>query len=289
MNKKLPRKAARAATLTELLTALAVIAVLAAILIPVSGRARMMANRAASASNLRQWGVAAALYRVDNRMRMPVEGRATGKSGSLDRADYAWWAEVGQPHNERAWFNVLPPYAGERPLADILPGGSAAGKDAFMREFRQSLFYSPGTTLRESVADMVPMCYFMNSQLYNDYTAVWHGTTESELRVRGVLYATLEQAGRASAVPFMAEARTENTELVSGSQSGGTDVFRARGQSGHVGSRYGQTTNILFCDGSVRNFRSAYVLAPSPAGSGLSGRDKPDIVWRPFNYAPPLE
>lgn len=288
MNGKLSQKSTRAATLMELLTVLAVIAVLAAILIPVSGRVRMMANRAASASNLRQWGVAAALYRVDNRMRMPVEGTATGKSGSLSRNDYAWWSDVGAPVNAKAWFNVLPPYAGEKPLADILPGGSSAGKDAFMREFRQSLFYSPGTTLRESVADMVPMCYFMNSQLYNDYTAVWHGTTESELRVRGVLYSTLEQAGKASAIPFMAEARTENTELV-GSQSGGTDVFRARGQSGHVGSRYGQTTNIVFCDGSVRNFKTAYILAPSPAGSGLNGRDKPEIFWRPFNYAPPLE
>lgn len=100
--------------------------VLAAILIPIVAKARMLAHRAASAGNLRQWGVAAALYRADNRMRMPVEGKSLGQSGSLDRADYAWWSDVGSAVNAKAWFTVLPPYAGGRPLADLLPGESAA-------------------------------------------------------------------------------------------------------------------------------------------------------------------
>lgn len=130
---------------------------------------------------------------------------------------------------------------------------------------------------------MVPMCYFINSQLYNSDAAAVHGQSAAQLRARGVKMLILSQARSPSAVPLMAEARTENTEL-DGSQSGGTDVFRARGQSGHVGSRYGKTTNVLFADGSVRNFQTSYILAPSPAGSGLNSKDKPDLVWRPFYY-----
>lgn len=278
----------RGLTLIELLTVLAVVAILAAILIPTVGRVRMMGNRAASASNLRQWGTAIGLYQADHRGHLPVEGGGSGKSGSLDRADYAWWSDVGAAFNEKAWFNVLPPYASARPLKDLLPGSSAAEKDAFFRNFRQSLFYSPGSTLREAgsgtTAGMVPMCYFINSQLYNSEAAAVHGQSAAQLRARGVKMLILSQARSPSAVPLMAEARTENTELAAGQKEDAKDVFRARGQARHVGSRYGKTTNVLFADGSVRNFQTSYILAKGPAGSGLRDEDKPDLVWRPFLY-----
>jgi prepilin-type N-terminal cleavage/methylation domain-containing protein len=61
----------RAFTLIELLTVIAVIGVLAGILVPVVGRARLSAQTAASTSNLRQLAVATHAYISENRGLVP--------------------------------------------------------------------------------------------------------------------------------------------------------------------------------------------------------------------------
>jgi prepilin-type N-terminal cleavage/methylation domain-containing protein/prepilin-type processing-associated H-X9-DG protein len=61
-------------TLIELLTVIAIIGILAAILIPVVGRARESARGARCISNLRQVGVAIYAYADDNRGSLPPTG-----------------------------------------------------------------------------------------------------------------------------------------------------------------------------------------------------------------------
>lgn len=58
-------------TLTELLTVIAIIGILAAILIPLIGRARESAARTKCMSNLRQIGIAIKLYSSDNKGFFP--------------------------------------------------------------------------------------------------------------------------------------------------------------------------------------------------------------------------
>jgi prepilin-type N-terminal cleavage/methylation domain-containing protein/prepilin-type processing-associated H-X9-DG protein len=59
-------------TLIELLTVIAIIGVLAAILIPTVGRARRAAHQATSSSNLRQLGIAFRLYAEEHRGNFPA-------------------------------------------------------------------------------------------------------------------------------------------------------------------------------------------------------------------------
>src|SRR5690606_23791987 len=65
------RVSPRAFTLIELLTVIAIIGVLAAIVISTLGQVRRSADRTRCSSNLRQIGLAVQLYTQDHRDRLP--------------------------------------------------------------------------------------------------------------------------------------------------------------------------------------------------------------------------
>ena len=69
--KSYPSTRRNAFTLIELLTVIAIIAVLSAIVIPAIGQARANARASVGASNLRQIGVAVKLYSSENNGRLP--------------------------------------------------------------------------------------------------------------------------------------------------------------------------------------------------------------------------
>ncbi|AHF92330.1 N-terminal cleavage protein [Opitutaceae bacterium TAV5] len=66
----------RAFTLVELLTVIAIIGILAAIIIPVVGKVRQTAQAAVCASNFRQIGIGMVLYAQDNKDNLPVHSDA---------------------------------------------------------------------------------------------------------------------------------------------------------------------------------------------------------------------
>ncbi|MDQ8194690.1 type II secretion system protein [Coraliomargarita sp. SDUM461004] len=130
----------RGFTLVELLMVIAVIAVLAAILIPVITRVREKSHEVECRNNLRQIGVALNLYVQDHNQRFP--GPLTGaqptsyKLGVTNAMVYHLTEYLGlpEPTEEKQYAEVFacPAYLAEKPIEEdprsyVIPTGSETG------------------------------------------------------------------------------------------------------------------------------------------------------------------
>ena len=97
-------------TLVEILVVLAIVALLAAMLIPVFLRVRDSARTTTCASNLRQIGVAITLYAVDNNQRLPLIAHRDGLT----------WVDVVCPYVKSTGVFVCP----SAEHGEYVPGGS---------------------------------------------------------------------------------------------------------------------------------------------------------------------
>jgi prepilin-type N-terminal cleavage/methylation domain-containing protein/prepilin-type processing-associated H-X9-DG protein len=135
---KSPRTVRLAAfTLTELLTVIAIIGVLAAILIPVLGKVRQTSRQSVCASNLRQIGTALLAYTGEHKNWLPggYEKVGTWNLFGLQRtAGPRGWIEGGRPTQDLAaqlypyLQRSLPATGNELPRNRVFlcPGNSAA-------------------------------------------------------------------------------------------------------------------------------------------------------------------
>lgn len=86
----------RAFTLIELLTVIAIIGILAALIIPTVGRVRESARSAQCVSNLRQIGMAVKLYVEDNKGRLPASNRDKLPTESGTGTTVSWAKELSR-------------------------------------------------------------------------------------------------------------------------------------------------------------------------------------------------
>src|SRR5580658_6743728 len=104
----------QAFTLIELLIVIAIIAILAAILMPVLSAAKARADQIYCLNNMRQWALAFHMYCDDNSNFVPEEGdtaaainyTAAGAPGTTDNYDLAW-------------YNIIPPEISQPPLVNL--------------------------------------------------------------------------------------------------------------------------------------------------------------------------
>jgi hypothetical protein len=177
----------------------------------------------AGARNLQQWGIALNLYLIDNDKQLPSVG-----------------GDPITPEQTTAWYNALPPYISQTPLADL-------PDDQRPRPGDGSLWIDPGTK---------PPRIWDNSVFVFNYGMNRYLQPDKNLRSYKV-----NELHRPGNVIFLTEVDGYNPDATPD-----TVVFRN-----------GKTANVLFCDGHVAPV-SRSVLVDDPA-TRLSSTVEEGISW----------
>lgn len=215
----------------DVLISLAILAMVAAVLIPYYIGRKTKSIEAANIRNLRQWGIALNLYLIENEHTLPGIG-----------------AKDISPDQTHAWYNALPPYILQKPLAEIPP-------EELPRPGTPSVWMDPAAKPLRNIPPGVPYFnYAMNRYLQPE--ADLRSFKINELRAPGGVIFMTEVAGF---LPWV-----EPSDVV---------------------FRYGNTkpdspeakTYVLFCDGHV-DARTRAELVNDPASREAANAEK-GLSW----------
>ena len=287
------QKRRQAFTLIELLVVIAIIAILAALLLPALARAREMAKQAACLSNLRQWGMAEQMYAPDHHDGIPRDGYGA-KNAWFDTALYNN-LPTGTPADPYAWFNVLPPYVGGKPMQYnayystflVTPGGRPS-KSTRVYPFPGNgigpIFECPSASMSLAMIDSGGLAapdaswgaggggffsYVMNIDLK------WQTVST---RCTYPIMPKLTSFTRPSAVVFMFDQVFDPvTEVVNASPQ--YNSVNPAGRKNSFAGRHNKGGIINFFDGHAYYYKDSYVTN-NPSGTSSTGEPLlPDIIW----------
>jgi prepilin-type N-terminal cleavage/methylation domain-containing protein/prepilin-type processing-associated H-X9-DG protein len=282
-------------TLIELLVVVAIIAILAAMILPALASAKRKAQQIGCVSNLRQWGLGIQLYFPDNNDFIPCDGMSasgTYPGPTLTTGPYA--GLDGTPKDPNAWFNLLPGLFGERPLSfySLQPGGNALKKfPPFNFEASSpyvaasKLWECPSASMLESTANGTGsgttlsgggadgfFSYVMNIDLKKD-----PGDASGIANLKYPLMPKVTTLRHTDATVFMFDCVFDPVTEVVNSSPQYNSVNPANRQNSFA-SRHNKGGVINFFDGHASYFKTAYVQGNPSAG----GKNEPllgDIIW----------
>ena len=140
-------KQRKAFTLTELLVLVVLGALLTTFLLAASSDSKQQLQAAACLNNMRQWGLGFMMYADDYNDYFPFDGN----NGDPCAAANVW-----------AWYNVVPPYLGQKPLCQLYNAGTPP------TPLSKGIWTCPSATLT-NVAPTLTNPYFMYGM-----STCWH-------------------------------------------------------------------------------------------------------------------
>lgn len=261
-----PRRRARAFTLIELLTVIAIIGILAAILIPVVGQVRKTAKYSTNVSNVRQWTIACTLHMADHKGYPPYQGK--GSMTASDASDVVPFTVGGV----LPWYNALPPYIGQKTLAEIVSLGGTPPKAG-----DNSVWVSPFAEDTSGTLAWAGWLSYAPSQISNTMSAMPQNRYLVNMRQvkdpsRTVLFGETANLSRAK------QGGVAYKWVNANSTPGAVGRYNRNGTDGEAGGLQGKAA-LGFFDGSVRTYSGAQIDAHNANDTVKRGDNKEGIVW----------
>jgi len=275
-------QARRAFTLIELLVVIAIIAILAAMLLPALAKAKERAKTIACLSDLRQWGLAIAIYAGDAADWIPREGTDNGGQYTPDNGSLTG---PGSPNDPYAWFNTLPQLAGDHELSYY----------AALIALPKVKFPYPendvGKIWRCPSAQVTTADVFLSGGIGGFFSYCMNSDLKATTPITGAYgkltypqMPKLSKVQQTSATVLLTEvvfSPTLETYLPGG--SGDTDRNGAypSARSYRFPQRHGAGGNLVFLDGHSAFFKRSYITNGCPDDSGIHRAEKlnPDVIW----------
>jgi prepilin-type N-terminal cleavage/methylation domain-containing protein/prepilin-type processing-associated H-X9-DG protein len=256
----------RGFTLIELLVVIAIIAILAAMLLPALSKAKEKANRIACTSNLRQWGVALAMYLDDSAQIFPdfsIGNNTPGAPAGYDQ-DNIHWTDLSAFHDggygNSAWFNALPPYVAQNALWQYAsnPTNFVNGRNVFMCPTARFL------PAEVNPLNRVAFSYGINFKGTNGLVSAIY-----PFKATAVLHP--------SAFVFFSDVRANSGEKPFYGANPLNDLGAPRGSLNHLSSRHAAGANLTFLDGHAACFKYTYLAYQK--GTKIGDPGDPDVNW----------
>jgi len=234
-------------SLIELLTVIAVIAILSAILVPTVGKVRAQARLSNCVSNLRQWGQANLMFAADNRGMIPWDGGANrGPHNMVLHPD---------ARGVRPWWNALPPYMDSPTISALQTARNLPTLGD------SSVFICPNAERQANNAAPDWLCYGPN------YLLSYGPNTTTRPRIT-----TVDMIEQTSRVVLFSE--TTN-------HAPGTDGTIASNANPHYlarATRHEGRAGAVFFDGHVETFTSTELTAQNQNQNRAQR-----VLWHPYH------
>jgi prepilin-type N-terminal cleavage/methylation domain-containing protein len=244
----------QAFTLIELLVVVAIIAILAAMILPALAAAKYRAKTTACMNNLRQWGLASKTYGDENEDIVPEEGNVA--------------KAINDIANVSAWYNAVSTYIKQPPLTYYYPHHPPMPAD--------STIFSCPTAAQPTFPVDFNEAYFMygeNNRVCVNQTAIAAGAAQTH-------FSTMPNP--ANTILFCEMNGNDNTGSPPSAALSGTTGFHLQFE------RHGHFNNFVMCDGSMRAVRTneTYRTSAEANDAGTEWGKPRTIYWYPSSSTP---
>jgi prepilin-type N-terminal cleavage/methylation domain-containing protein/prepilin-type processing-associated H-X9-DG protein len=247
-------------TLVELLVVIAVIAILAALLLPALTNAKASAHRTECLTRQRQWALGFLEYADDNDGWLPREGYHNDGNVWANN-----WAQVQDPASQDVWYNSVARQISVRPASSYaLP----ATRPPFYE--RNSFFHCPCAPFPKETADV------------RYQTAIFSLAMNSQLiEPPNIPTIKLDRIMRPSQTVLMLDNLLDREQLVVTGQAQTSLGQPAAYANRFAGRRHGRTGVLAFVDGHAEAIAGKRVVETTGFNPGWAILPPVDIFWEP--------